>query len=88
MGLHTGEAQVSRTDYVGIDVHRAARIAAVAHGGQVLLSQTTYDLVESELPEGVAIRESACTNSSSMVCCLTFLPLSPWIHLRITCRFN
>ena len=41
MGLHTGEAQISALDYVGIDVHRAARIAAAGHGGQVLLSQTT-----------------------------------------------
>src|SRR5713101_2963766 len=36
MGLHTGEAQISSSNYVGIDVHRAARIAAAAHGGQVL----------------------------------------------------
>ena len=57
MGLHTGEAQVSLDDYVGIDVHRAARIAAVAHGGQVLLSQTTYDLVASDLPDGVTFRD-------------------------------
>ena len=57
MGLHTGEAQVSSSNYVGLDVHRAARIAAAAHGGQVLLSQTTYDLVESELPEGVTVRD-------------------------------
>ncbi|HEX7976441.1 MAG TPA: tetratricopeptide repeat protein [Anaerolineales bacterium] len=57
MGLHTGEPQISSSNYVGIDVHRAARIAAAAHGGQVLLSQTTYDLIESELPEGVALRD-------------------------------
>lgn len=57
MGLHTGEAQVSSSNYVGIDVHRAARIAAAAHGGQVLLSQTTYDLVETELPSGVTVRD-------------------------------
>jgi len=57
MGLHTGEARVAGGDYVGLDVHRAARIAAAAHGGQVLLSQTTYDLVESDLPEGVTVRD-------------------------------
>jgi len=45
MGLHTGEPLVTDEGYVGIDVHRAARIAAVGHGGQVLLSQATYDLV-------------------------------------------
>src|SRR5207244_2378455 len=57
MGLHTGEAQISSSSYVGIDVHRAARIAAAAHGGQVLLSQTTYDLLEGELPDGVTWRD-------------------------------
>ncbi len=46
MGLHTGEAQVLDGTYVGIDVHRAARIAAVAHGGQVLVSQSTRDLLD------------------------------------------
>jgi predicted ATPase/class 3 adenylate cyclase len=55
MGLHTGEPQISALGYVGIDVHRAARIAAAGHGGQVLLSQTTYDLVERELPEDVTV---------------------------------
>jgi predicted ATPase/Tfp pilus assembly protein PilF len=46
MGLHTGEARVVDGTYVGIDVHRAARIAAVAHGGQVLVSQSTCDLLD------------------------------------------
>jgi predicted ATPase len=45
MGLHTGEPLVTDEGYVGIDVHRAARIAAAGHGGQVLVSQTTHDLV-------------------------------------------
>ena len=44
MGIHTGEPSVTAEGYVGIDVHRAARIAAAGHGGQVLVSQTTYDL--------------------------------------------
>ena len=57
MGLHTGEAQVQASDYVGIDVHRAARITAAAHGGQVLLSQATCALIERELPDGVALRD-------------------------------
>jgi class 3 adenylate cyclase len=57
MGLHTGEPQISSADYVGIDVHRAARIAAAAHGGQVLLSGTTHDLVESEMPAGVTLQD-------------------------------
>ena len=41
MGLHTGEPQLTEEGYVGLDVHKGARIAAVGHGGQVLLSQTT-----------------------------------------------
>jgi predicted ATPase len=45
MGLHTGEPVVTDEGYVGIDVHRAARIAAAGHGGQVLLSKATRDLV-------------------------------------------
>src|SRR5436190_3854592 len=46
MGLHTGEPRVTEEGYVGIDVHKGARIAAVGHGGQVLLSQTTQALVD------------------------------------------
>jgi len=46
MGLHTGEPLVVDGQYSGIDVHRAARIAAAGHGGQVLLSQSTRELVE------------------------------------------
>jgi predicted ATPase len=45
MGLHTGEPTVTDEGYVGIDVHRAARIAAAGHGGQILISQATRDLV-------------------------------------------
>jgi len=57
MGLHTGEP-VSRTgDYIGLDVHRAARICAAGHGGQILLSQTTRELVVYDLPEGVSLRD-------------------------------
>ncbi len=57
MGLHTGEPQLSAKGYVGLDVHRAARIMNAGHGGQVLLSQTTRDLVEHDLPEGVRLRD-------------------------------
>src|SRR6266566_116828 len=45
MGLHTGEPSRVAEGYVGLDVHRAARIMCAAHGGQVLLSQTARDLV-------------------------------------------
>jgi len=55
MWLHTGEPQLAAEGYVGLNVHRAARIMSVGHGGQVLLSQTTRDLVEHALPEGVSL---------------------------------
>ncbi len=49
MGLHTGEPRSASEGYVGLDVHRAARICAAGHGGQILVSQTTRDLVAEEL---------------------------------------
>jgi predicted ATPase/class 3 adenylate cyclase len=48
MGLHTGEPTVTEEGYVGIDVHRAARIAAAGHGGQILASQATRDLAGAD----------------------------------------
>jgi predicted ATPase/class 3 adenylate cyclase/uncharacterized protein HemY len=57
MGLHTGKPQISSSNYVGLDVHRAARIAAAAHGGQVLLSQKTYESVKSRLPRDVKLHD-------------------------------
>src|SRR5439155_12285571 len=41
MGLHTGTPQLTEEGYVGIEVHEGARIAAAAHGGQVVLSRET-----------------------------------------------
>ena len=49
IGLHTGEPLVAAPKYVGVDVHRAARIIAAGHGGQVLLSQSTRDLLGPDL---------------------------------------
>ncbi len=60
IGLHTGEASLagdSADNYVGLDVHRAARIAAAGHGGQVLLSDATRILSEHSLPDGVSLRD-------------------------------
>ena len=57
MGLHTGEAHLAGDDYGGFDVNRVARIAAVGHGGQIVLSATTRSLVESALPAGVRVRD-------------------------------
>jgi predicted ATPase/class 3 adenylate cyclase len=45
MGLHTGEPQLTREGYVGMDVHRGARIAAAGHGGQILVSEPTQKLL-------------------------------------------
>jgi len=50
MGLHSGEAAQAPTGLVGFDVHRAARVAAVAHGGQILVSESTVALVRDSLP--------------------------------------
>jgi hypothetical protein len=57
MGLHTGEGVLGGDDYVGLEVHRAARIAEVAHGGQVLVSAATRGLVAHTLPQGVSLRD-------------------------------
>jgi len=55
MGLHTGEPWTGSGRYVGIDVHRAARIAHAGYGGQVLLSETTAPLIIDDLPIGVSL---------------------------------
>jgi len=55
MGLHTGEPLRTSEGYAGLDVHRAARISAVGHGGQVLLSEATTSLVRQDLPDGVVL---------------------------------
>jgi YVTN family beta-propeller protein len=57
MGLHTGEPHVGTERYVGFGVHKAARIGAAGHGGQVLLSRATRELVADELPPHVTIRD-------------------------------
>jgi predicted ATPase/class 3 adenylate cyclase len=48
MGIHTGEPLLTDEGYVGMDVHRTARIAAAGHGGQVVLSETTRELLDGE----------------------------------------
>jgi predicted ATPase/class 3 adenylate cyclase len=57
MGLHTGEATLGGDNYVGLDVHRAARIGGAAHGGQVLISDTTRALVHGSLPDDIGLME-------------------------------
>jgi predicted ATPase/class 3 adenylate cyclase/DNA-binding winged helix-turn-helix (wHTH) protein len=55
MGLHTGGAELRDGDYYGPTVNRAARVSSAAHGGQVLVSHATQELVQDELPEGTAL---------------------------------
>jgi predicted ATPase/class 3 adenylate cyclase/Tfp pilus assembly protein PilF len=57
MGLHSGEPTRHEDGYIGLDVHRAARIAAAAHGGQVVLSEATRLLAAFALPAGVSVRD-------------------------------
>jgi class 3 adenylate cyclase len=55
MGLHTGEPAVGAEGYLGVDVVRAARLAATGQGGSVLLSEPTRALLGSSLPDGVSV---------------------------------
>ena len=57
MGVHTGQASVTATGLVGLDVHRAARVAAAGHGGQVLVSQASAALVREVLLPGAGLRD-------------------------------
>ncbi len=55
MGLHTGEAELRDGDYYGGTLNRAARIMGVAYGGQILLSETTYQIARENLPVSVSV---------------------------------
>ncbi|MGH2663445.1 MAG: ATP-binding protein [Actinomycetota bacterium] len=55
MGLHTGEGTRVGDGYVGLDVHRAARIGDAGHGGQILVSRSTEALIRQSLPAGVEL---------------------------------
>jgi predicted ATPase/class 3 adenylate cyclase len=57
MGIHTGEIESVGSDVIGYDINRTARIAAVAHGGQVLVSDTTRSLIADALPPDVTLRD-------------------------------
>jgi class 3 adenylate cyclase len=57
MGLHTGEPVVGEEGYVGLGLHKAARISSAGHGGQVLLSSTTRELVADDLAEALGLRD-------------------------------
>lgn len=57
IGMHTGEAPLVGEEYIGLDVHHAARVAASAHGGQIVISEATRGLVEGSLPDGLSVRD-------------------------------
>jgi len=57
MGLNSGGAEMTGGSLVGLSINRAARIAAVAHGGQILASGLTRDLLEDHPVEGVSLRD-------------------------------
>ncbi len=57
MALHTGEAELRAGDYYGSAVNRCARVRSLGEGGQILLSQTVYDIVRDALPSGVGLRD-------------------------------
>ena len=57
IGIHSGEGTLGGDNYVGMDVHRAARISDAGHGGQILLSDATRGLVAAELPSGLDLRD-------------------------------
>jgi predicted ATPase/class 3 adenylate cyclase len=57
MGMHTGEGRLGGDEYVGLDVHRAARISAAGHGGQVLISDASRMVAGDHLPDGVTLRD-------------------------------
>ncbi len=55
MGLHTGAPTLTGSDYMGLDIHRAARIASAAHGGQILLSSSVHELCQDSLPQEITL---------------------------------
>jgi WD40 repeat protein/class 3 adenylate cyclase len=57
MAIHTGVAEVRDNDYFGLPLNRVSRLLSTGHGGQVLLSLATQQLVRDHLPEGVALKD-------------------------------
>ncbi|MGH9196176.1 MAG: adenylate/guanylate cyclase domain-containing protein, partial [Acidimicrobiia bacterium] len=55
IGIHTGEASLRAGNYYGQTINRTARLRDVAHGGQAVLSQATYELIRDDLPDGASI---------------------------------
>jgi YVTN family beta-propeller protein len=57
MGIHTGEPLLGSEGYHGLGLHRGARICSAGHGGQILLSNTTRELIEDDLLDGVELMD-------------------------------
>src|SRR5437899_2647268 len=57
MALHTATAELQAGDYFGQPVNRVARLLSAGHGGQTLLSHSTYELVRDNLPDGAGLRD-------------------------------
>ncbi len=57
MGIHSGEGRLLDGDYVGLDVHRTARITDAGHGGQVVVSDAAHALAAAGLPPGATLRD-------------------------------
>ncbi|MDX1469398.1 MAG: adenylate/guanylate cyclase domain-containing protein [Acidimicrobiia bacterium] len=55
--IHTGAAELQLGDYYGSTVNRAARLRSIAHGGQTVMSSSTWELVRDRIPDGVAIED-------------------------------
>ena len=99
IGLHTGEAIARGDHYVGQEIHRASRICDAGHGGQIVVSQTTAELVRGSLPEGATLaplgdyrlkdlgQRSACSSSAPPACRATSRGCAAWTYPP-TCRPN
>ena len=57
MGLHTGEPILTGEGYAGLDLHKGARVMAAGHGGQVLVSKETRELLDGDLLDGLSLRD-------------------------------
>jgi class 3 adenylate cyclase len=57
MGVHSGEASETPAGLIGLDIHRSARIAAVGHGGQILVSETAAALLRDSLPADASLKD-------------------------------
>ncbi len=57
IAVHTGAAELQSGDYYGTAVNRAARLRALAHGGQTVVSAATYELIRGSAPAGVVVRD-------------------------------